>query len=103
MKTKKKRSNSFKKKRKNKIQGAPRWNKRGVLVVETKNNHMKTFKKYPVTINDLQFFVQYLGAEVEGNCKWHITSIDIPNIDLEIDTLWHTKEEAIQAIQEFIA
>ena len=63
----------------------------------------RAFKKYPVTINALQFFVQYLGAEVEGNCKWHITSIDIPNIDSEIDTLWHTKEEAIQAIQEFIA
>ncbi|MDC3299549.1 hypothetical protein OAV19_00445 [bacterium] len=66
-------------------------------------HHVKTFKKHPVTINALQFFVQYLGAEVEGNCKWHITSIDIPNIDSEIDTLWHTKEEAIQAIQEFIA
>ena len=63
----------------------------------------RAFKKHPVTINALQFFVQYLGAEVEGNCKWHITSIDIPNIDSEIDTLWHTKEEAIQAIQEFIA
>ena len=64
---------------------------------------MRNFKKYPVTINGLQFFVQYLGSQVEGQLKWHITSPDIIDIDQDIDTLWHTKQEAVQAIQELVA
>jgi hypothetical protein len=64
---------------------------------------MRNFKQYPVTINGLQFFVQYLGSQVEGQLKWHITSPDIIDIDQDIDTLWHTKQEAVQAIQELVA
>jgi hypothetical protein len=64
---------------------------------------MKVYKQHPVTINGLQFFVQFLGGQVEGNLKWHITSPDIIDIDQEIDTLWHTKQEAVEAIQELVA
>jgi hypothetical protein len=64
---------------------------------------MRNFKQHPVTINGLQFFVQYLGSQVEGQLKWHITSPDIIDIDQDIDTLWHTKQEAVQAIQELVA
>jgi len=71
-------------------------------VITTKANKMKNYKKYPVTVNGLQFFIQYLGSQVGGQLKWHITSADIPNIDEDIDTLWHTKQEAIEAIQELV-
>ena len=64
---------------------------------------MTNYKKHPVTINGLQFFVQCLGSQVEGQLKWHITSTDIIDIDQDIDTLWHTKQEAVQAIQELVA
>ena len=59
--------------------------------------------KHSITINGVHFFIQYLGKQVEGQCKWHITSTDITDLDQDIDTLWYTKQEAIEAIQDYIS
>ena len=64
---------------------------------------MSNFKKHSITLNGVQFFIQYLGNQVEGQCKWHITSTDIVEIDKDIDTLWYTKQEAIEALQDYIS
>jgi len=64
---------------------------------------MSNFNKYSITLNGVHFFIQYLGREVEGQCKWHITSKDIVNLEEYIDTLWYTKQEAIEALQDYIS
>ena len=55
---------------------------------------MKRFKTYEETYCDVKWFLRYMGAEVEGQCKWYIWSDDV-DLDRHNDTLWYDKECAI--------
>ena len=60
---------------------------------------MKNRKTYNINFNGIDFFVQHLGAEVEGCLKWYVWSNDV-NIAEQTDQLWYTKQEAMDAIYD---
>ena len=62
---------------------------------------MRDFKTYEKNWCGVTYFLRYLGAEVEGQCKWYIWSKDV-DLDQYDDTLWYTKEEAILTAQHSI-
>ena len=62
---------------------------------------MKRFKTYEEMYCDLKWFLRYMGAEVEGQCKWYIWSNDV-DLDQFSDTLWYGKEEAVMAARTSI-
>ena len=57
---------------------------------------MRDFKTYEKNWCGVTYFLRYLGAEVEGQCKWYIWSKDV-DLDQYDDTLWYSKEEAIMS------
>jgi hypothetical protein len=60
---------------------------------------MSRFKKYTQVINNYEFTIRYMGAMVEGCNKWYVYSEQF-DIDQYTDSLWNTKQEAIQAAHE---
>jgi hypothetical protein len=59
-----------------------------------KTHTMKSFKTYEKQHRGIQYFIRYMGAQVEGQCKWYIWSNDF-DFDTYTDSLWYTKEEAV--------
>jgi hypothetical protein len=57
---------------------------------------MSRFKTTTHKINGFEFFLTYMGKEVEGVCKWYIRSNEF-NLEEYTDSLWATKGEAIEA------
>jgi hypothetical protein len=63
---------------------------------------MKRFKTYEETYCGVKWFVRYMGAEVEGQCKWYIWSNDI-DLNQYDDTLLYTKEDAVLTARNSIS
>lgn len=56
------------------------------------------------TIQGTPFYLYYGGREIQGNCKWVVSSDDWDLLDsftMEEDQLWYSKKEAEKVVNNW--